>query len=89
MLSLKVACLGPIDYIDCPKTKEITLYNKIQHYCRKLKSEFFKNKIRSKDSKLMEIIEKKRTLHLFWPIAVINKDSYIVSNSFFIVTYFM
>ena len=58
MLSLKVACLGPIDYIECPNTKEIILNNKIQHFCRELKGEFFKKKIRSKDWKLTKIIEK-------------------------------
>ena len=56
MLSLKVACLGPIDYIECPKTKELILNNKIQHFCRELKGEFFKKKIRSKDWKLTEIV---------------------------------
>ena len=67
IFSLKVVCLGPIDYIECPKTKEITLNNKIQHFCRELKGKFFKKKIRSKDWKLKDIIEKKWTLHLFWP----------------------
>ena len=59
MLSLKAAYLGPIDYIKCPKTKEIILNNKIQPFFRELKVEFFKKKIRSKDWKLTEIIEKK------------------------------
>ena len=57
--SLKVACLGPIDYIECTTTKEIILNNKIQYFCRKLKGEFFKKNIRSKDWKLTETIEKK------------------------------
>ena len=48
MLSLKVACLGSIDDIEYPKTKEIILNNKIQHFCRELKSEFLKKKIRSR-----------------------------------------
>ena len=47
--SLKVACLGPIDYIECPKTKEITLNNKIQQFCRELKGESFTKKIGLKD----------------------------------------
>ena len=70
ILSLKVACLGPIDYTEYPKTKtkEIVLNNKIQHFCRALKGEFFKKKSRSKDWKLTEIIEEKRTFRLFWPI---------------------
>ena len=66
ILSLKVVCLGPIDYIECSKKNEIILNNKIQHFCRELKGKFFKKKIRSKDWKLKEIIEKKGTLHLFW-----------------------
>ena len=59
MLSLKVACLGPIDYIECLKTKEIILNNKIQQFCREPKGEVFRKQIRSKDWKLTKIIEKK------------------------------
>ena len=58
MLYLKVACFGPIDYIECPKTKEITLDNNIQVLCRELNGQVFKMKIRSKDWKYTEIIEK-------------------------------
>ena len=53
VLSLQVACLGPIE---CPKTKEIILNNKIEHFCRELKGEFSKKKIRSKDQKSTAIV---------------------------------
>ena len=43
ILSLKVACLRPIDYIECPKTNEIAFGNKIQLFCRELNGRIFQN----------------------------------------------
>ena len=51
MLSLKVARLGPFEDIECSKTKEITLDNRTQLFCRELNDELFKMK-----TKLIEIV---------------------------------
>ena len=58
MLSMEVACLEPLDYVECPKTKEIILDDKIELFCREFNGKFFKIKIKSKDWKWTEIIEK-------------------------------
>ncbi len=42
MLFLKVARLGPIDFIGFLKTKEIIKNNKNDYFWRELKDEFFK-----------------------------------------------
>ena len=49
MFCLKVARLEPIDYIKCPRTKEITLDNKIRLFCWELNGNLFKMKIESKE----------------------------------------
>ena len=68
-----VACLGPIE---CSKTKEIILNNKIQHFCSALKSEFFKKKIRSKDWKLTEKVNP--SFILAHPLYNINENKYYI-----------